>query len=147
MRKLSMIYAIWILKNTGESLLNIAFQKLKLAESDPVLLGGLFSAVSQMAKQNVGELSTINIIIGEMKLVFTFSKNFIVVVAGDTEEEAKKFGKEVEKAFNKRFAHVFEKWDGNIKIFRDFVPEVKKIVERHGPLESDLEEVLRSLSE
>ncbi len=142
-----MIYAVWILKNTGESLLNIAFQKLKLAENDPVLLGGLFSAVSQMAKQNVGELTTINIIIGEMKLVFTFSKHVIVVVAGDTEEEAKKFGKEVEKVFTKKYGHVFEKWNGNIKIFRDFVPEVEEMFKKHGPLESDIEEVLRSLSE
>ncbi|MFB0562743.1 MAG: hypothetical protein ACETWM_16210 [Candidatus Lokiarchaeia archaeon] len=142
-----MIYAVWILKNTGESLLNIAFQKLKLAENDPVLLGGLFSAVSQMAKQNVGDLTTINIIIGEMKLVFTFSKHVIVVVAGDTEEEAKKFGKEVEKAFTKKYDHVFEKWNGNVKIFRDFVPEVEEMFKKHGPLESDIEEVLRSLSE
>lgn len=142
-----MIYAVWILKNTGESLLNIAFQKLKLAENDPVLLGGLFSAVSQMAKQNVGDLTTINIIIGEMKLVFTFSKHVIVVVAGDTEEEAKKFGKEVEKAFTKKYDHVFEKWNGNVKIFRDFVPEVEEMFKKRGPLESDIEEVLRSLSE
>ncbi len=142
-----MIYAVWILKNTGESLLNIAFEKLKLAENDPVLLGGLFSAVSQMAKQNVRELTTINIIIGEMKLVFTFSKHFIVVVAGDTEEEAKQFGKEIEKAFNKKYEHVFEKWNGNIKIFREFVPEIEEMFKKHGPLESDIEEILRSLSE
>lgn len=142
-----MIYAVWILKTTGESLLNIAFEKLKLAENDPVLLGGLFSAVSQMAKQNVGELTTINIIIGEMKLVFTFSKHVIVVVAGDTEEEAKKFGKEVEKAFNKKYGHLFEKWNGNIKIFREFVPEIEEMFKKRGPLESDIEEVLRSLSE
>lgn len=142
-----MIYAVWILKTTGEALLNVAFEKLKLAESDPVLLGGLFSAVSQMAKQNVGELTTINIIIGEMKLVFAFSKNVIVVVAGDTEEEAKNFGKEIEQAFNKRYGHIFEKWNGNIRIFREFIPEIHELFKKHGPLESDIDEILRSLSE
>ena len=142
-----MIYAIWILKSTGEALLNIAFEKLKLAENDPVLLGGLFSAVSEIAKQNVNELTTINIIIGEMKLVFTFSKNVIVVVAGDTEEEAKRFGKEVEKAFNKKYGPIFEKWNGNIKIFKEFIPDIEKMFQKCGPLESDVEEVLRSLSD
>lgn len=142
-----MIYAVWILKSTGEALLNIAFEKLKLAENDPVLLSGLFSAVSEIAKQNVNGLTTINIIVGEMKLVFTFSKNVIVVVAGDTEEEAKRFGKEVEKAFNKKYERVFEKWNGNIKMFKDFVPDVEEMFQKRGPLESDVEEVLRSLSD
>ncbi|WXG39858.1 MAG: hypothetical protein WED07_03375 [Candidatus Freyarchaeum deiterrae] len=142
-----MIYAVWILKITGEPLLNIAFQKLKISESDPVLLGGLFSAVSEMAKQNVGELTTISIIIGEMKIVFAFSKDVIVVAAGDTEEEAKRFGKEVEEAFDKKFGQVFENWDGNIRIFREFVPEVEKMHKKRGPLESDVEEVLRTLSD
>ncbi|MEM3588213.1 MAG: hypothetical protein QXO71_12950 [Candidatus Jordarchaeaceae archaeon] len=142
-----MIYAVWILKSTGESLLNVAFEKLRLAESDPVLLGGLFSAVSEIAKHNVNELTTITIIVGEMKLTFTFSKNVIVVVAGDTEEEAKRFGKEVENAFNERFGSIFENWNGNIRIFKEFVPEVEKMVQKYGSLESDVEEVLRSLSE
>lgn len=142
-----MIYAIWILKSTGEALLNVAFEKLRLAENDPVLLGGLFSAVSEIAKQNVNELTTINIIIGEMKIVFTFSKNVIVVVAGDTEEEAKMFGKEVEKAFNKKYGSTFENWNGNIKIFKEFIPDVEKMFQKHGPLESDVEEVLRSLTD
>lgn len=142
-----MIYAIWILKSTGEALLNVAFEKLKLAENDPVLLGGLFSAVSEIAKRNVNELTTINIIVGDMKLVFTFSKNVIVVVAGDTEEEAKMFGKEVEKAFNKRYGSIFENWNGNVKIFKEFIPDVEKMFQKYGSLESDVEEVLRSLTD
>jgi hypothetical protein len=142
-----MIYVVWILKITGEPLLNIAFEKLKLSESDPVLLGGLFSAVSEMAKQNVGKLTTINIIIGEMKIVFTFSKDVIVVVAGDTEEEAKRFGMEVEEAFNKKYAPVFKNWEGNISIFKEFIPDIEKMYQKHGPLESEVEETLRTLSE
>jgi hypothetical protein len=142
-----MIYAVWILKITGEPLLNIAFEKLKLSDSDPVLLGGLFSAVSEMAKQNVGKLTTINITIGEMKIVFAFSEHVMVVVAGDTEEEAKRFGKEVEGAFNKKYGKIFENWDGNIRIFKEFIPDIEKMHKKRGPLESDVEETLRALSE
>ncbi len=140
-----MIYAVWILKNTGEALLNVTFEKLRLAQGDPVLLGGLFSALSEMARQNVGDLTTINITIGEMKLSFTFSKTVIVVVAGDTEDEAKKFGTEIEKAFNQKYAQILDKWNGNVGIFKEFIPEIHKLYQKHGSLESDIEEFFRSL--
>nr|HDO80598.1 hypothetical protein [Candidatus Bathyarchaeota archaeon] len=140
-----MIYAIWVLKSSGEPLIYKFYRKDRLTSQAPSLTGGFLTAIFDSMRVNTGEqLNIIEIV--EIDVAYMSFKTFIVVVASDDPEEARRFAAKVGSEFKMQYSQLLDSWTGETSIFQPFIKKLDFLVkDAKRNLRDNLGRLLNSL--